>query len=147
MAQIIAIPISSMMMVYGIWLPMFVGLGAMALGGFVLLPLPETLRNIDNPLLAPRSDSRDHEQEGDPGREAISEKIARSFGLIIAETKLVFAVPAAATLVFTFLVNSLGRSAVELLLQYASKRYNWPIAQVCIPRHLIALPQSLILIS
>ena len=138
MAQLLAIPLSAILMTDSAWLPMFLGLGAMTLGVIVLIPLPETLNDNVGPSTANSESREETPTEANP-----SKYLFQTFKSTISESRFVFASPVVATLVFTFLVNSLGWSAAELLLQYTSKRYDLTIAQVSLSYHTSPIPRSL----
>lgn len=133
-AQLIAIPTSSILMETYLWLPMFLGLGAMILGGMMVIMLPETLTQPpSSPGVFSALDSENVERENseDHISEAYSfDALVQNGKWIMDEYRSVFVSPIVATLIFTFLINSLGRSSLDLLLQYASRRYHWTISQV-----------------
>jgi len=127
-AQLVAIPFSSLLMEYDPWLPMFLGTGAMVFGGLLLIVLPETLSKTPDSWSWARDEHSETIGDDPPKATLIGGLVARS-KKILSNLHSISISPLMVALILTFLANSLARSAVELLLQYASYRYHWTIAQ------------------
>ena len=119
---------------------MLLGEVAVIMGGLVLIFMPETLKpQLDSePLLSPDANGEEEEVEDayyTPKADAL-DRFVESTNWFLNEARSVFATPGIAILVFTFLVSSIGRSSINLLLQYTSQRYHLTIAQVFAPQPL-----------
>jgi hypothetical protein len=125
-----------MMMEYNLWAPMFLGEGVLIVGGLAFAVMPETLKpRLDSePPFLPDAYGEEEEEEVDEAPYSLKadalDRLVESTKWFINEARFVFASPGIAILVLTFLVNSIGRSSIDLLLQYTSQRYHWKIAQV-----------------
>jgi hypothetical protein len=128
--QMLAVPTGAALMDRELWLPMYIGLSILVLGVIVGVSIPETLK-LDPELPESTSNTNDSEQE------LLISKSGTVFGQAIEAGrntiggfKAIFTSTLITALVFTFLVNSLGKSSADLYLQYASTRYRWKISQV-----------------
>ncbi|CAG8954545.1 hypothetical protein HYFRA_00004460 [Hymenoscyphus fraxineus] len=115
------------------WLPMFLGLGAMVFSGLTVIILPESLNKIPNRQIATSSLNSaiiDRDNCEDRSLKTYSlAAIAQKGRWLVDEYRCVFVSPIVAMLICTSLMNSLSKHSVDLLLQYASRRYHWTIAQ------------------
>jgi hypothetical protein len=144
--EIIASPISARLMEHHTWLPIFLGLGSLILANWLVLAIPETfhlrLLKVTDLDQEPSNGSMQDASEHDPlpGNATKGEwwrwlesrvsriRIASQF---IWDNKYVM------LLLFTFLITTLGRFLQELLMQYATKRFNWSWSKVSLPVKLI----------
>lgn len=127
------------------WIPLLLALLFVTLCFGMTLALPETLpMKVPTPKNAAEVvDPIDHhsrlpdhsitEQSEDSASE---DEVAglKKWRHRVRETRELFAFvtrdATVAALVFTFLISRVGRHSINLLLQYASKRYNWSLSKV-----------------
>ncbi|KAL4862971.1 hypothetical protein BDV12DRAFT_178082 [Aspergillus spectabilis] len=116
-SDIVANPVSSVLMAHNAWIPCFLGLGIQALATVLLMALPETLdfARGSRPLDA-SIDGCKEEEPTLPGR------LAENLRCIVSDRKV-------AGLVFSLLVLTISAESLDFLLQYVSQRYGWSIAQ------------------
>ncbi|RDW89025.1 hypothetical protein BP6252_01057 [Coleophoma cylindrospora] len=126
--DLVAAPISSILMERNVWIPIVLGILIMVVGWFGILFLPETLHfrtggKIPEDLETP-STTKDNTEHTilDRIKTTASQMVAAVSGYIWGDTKV-------ALLMLTLLLTSLGRYAGELKLQYATKKFHWTWAQ------------------
>lgn len=113
-AELIAPPLSSMLMSVNIRLPVFIGLGIQLFGILVTFALPDTRR------LASGSSSSSNNSKSK------SNSIRNTLNFLLQDTNV-------ALLAVTFVVVTVGQQTMMTLLQYVSKRYAWSLAEVIHP--------------
>jgi hypothetical protein len=122
-------------MKYGEWLPFCIGAIICATATVLCCFLPETLHSKDAPELADdRLEDADssgvvpnYSGKGDVHGHGFKGQFYR-----LRETLSFLKTDASLTMaVLTFLVNRLARQSQDLIVRYASKRYDWTIRQVC----------------
>ncbi|KAL4874537.1 major facilitator superfamily domain-containing protein [Aspergillus karnatakaensis] len=116
-SDILANPLSSVLMAHNAWIPCFLGLGVQALATVLLVALPETLDFARGSRSLAASINGCKEEEP-----TLRGRLAESFRSIVSDRK-------AAGLVFSLLVLTISVQSMEFLLQYVSTRYGWSIAQ------------------
>jgi hypothetical protein len=130
-AEFLAPIAAAALMKYGDWLPFILALAMVAIATAMTVPLPETLHLRDLP--------EPHEIEGHLGGGTIHRQPpAKSRGHSLKEQLLHLRDAlrflkrdyTIALVVFAFMANRLGRQSLNLLLRYASQRYDWTIRQV-----------------
>lgn len=125
---------SLLMQNWNVYAPLVLGLVFELFGGAVLFMIPETVKRVQ--------DGEDPSMDDDPLESSSEEGERYSFcsGVkttikhIIAPFVLVWKmIRADRNILFvatSFLVLSLGRSTLEFLIQYTSKRFDWTLAEV-----------------
>ncbi|KAI1846331.1 hypothetical protein JX266_007536 [Neoarthrinium moseri] len=131
-AEFLVSPITSVLMRRNIWNPLLAAIGFQACAIAVALILPETLPDATSEQegTIPDEDSLASspiaETDDEPLLDMKSlnwlQRIKKSYGFVLRDA-------AVAALVLTFLFSKFGRSANTVLLQYASKRYGWDLAE------------------
>ncbi|RAL06660.1 MFS transporter [Aspergillus homomorphus CBS 101889] len=116
-SDILANPLSSILMAHNVWIPCFLGLSIQALGTILLMALPETL-SFARALLPPAESAHECEEE----EQTLRGRLAKNFRSIVSDRNV-------AGLVFGLLVLTISAESVDFLLQYVSKRYGWSIAK------------------
>lgn len=123
-------PTASYLMERNLWSPLMAGFVAQTLGVLVAIILPETLVvTLEKSADVPQADNSTggesilNKQKLSSNSRKLVQRVGDAFEFLNRDT-------AVALLVFGFLVLRLGKQAITLLLQYASKRYGWTIAQV-----------------
>jgi hypothetical protein len=134
--QIIANPISAWLMTRSPWLPYLLTLACEFFGLTVLLFIPETLPKSLHGDDEITSQSAADEDEDEGAQDGIYRSILRSaltqllrIREFIWNDKTVLAISA------TFFAASVGDQALRLALQYASRRFGWSMAKVCLHLH------------
>ncbi|PYH46505.1 MFS general substrate transporter [Aspergillus saccharolyticus JOP 1030-1] len=118
-SDILANPLSAVLMAHNVWIPCFLGLSIQALGTILLMALPETLSfaRALSPLAESTSDCVEEEE-----RLTLRGRLVKNFRSIVSDRNV-------AGLVFGLLVLTISAESVDFLLQYVSKRYGWSIAK------------------
>jgi hypothetical protein len=137
--EMFASPLSAILMNFNPWLPVFIGLGSLALATCMSLILPETLgRSVLEPVehaAAPRHLNHENVRGVGPLPNDKSWRIwwhwSKSQVLHIhVNSQLMWKNKTVFLLLFTFLVTTLGRFVQELLMQYTTKKFHWTWSQV-----------------
>ncbi|KAL4758554.1 MFS transporter [Aspergillus foveolatus] len=116
-SDILANPLSSVLMAHNAWTPCFLGVGIQALATVLLMALPETLD------FARRSRPSDASIDGCKEEEStLRGCLAKNFRSIVSDQNV-------AGLVFSLLILTVSAESLDFLLQYVSQRYDWSIAQ------------------
>ena len=138
MAEIIATPISAAMMSSSAWRPYLLGLGLTLVFSALTPLMPETLL-FARKRAQDRSSTEDHNSGAVDGADGTSDAPNRgawissresfkSLGFIWRSTNVLL-------LLLILFVGNLSKQSTGLLIQYASTRYHWSIAQVSSPCH------------
>ncbi|EZF43017.1 hypothetical protein H113_03501 [Trichophyton rubrum MR1459] len=132
-AQLLAPAIgSAMMMKLGPWVPYFFGTAFFTVCCLLILLVPETIPiQVLKPGAAhPAPSGFDHcsvreslEARPPISRSSLASKMKTLFATAWKETKLIFSNRTVLLILSTFLLSTLGRKQVDLLLLYASTRY------------------------
>lgn len=115
-SDILAPPLSSILMTKNIWIPCILGILIQVSGTFLTMMLPETLHLSQT--------------KGDPSNESSTQKepsIAMQFKNNLTS---IFQNRKITVLVVSLSVLTIGNESIDFLLQYVSKRYDWSIAKV-----------------
>lgn len=118
-------------MAWSPWLPILVGLGCISLALGVTLALPETL-DVRASGIVPSDLSNNEDETNLEGSDIHWYRKARASltSLGTAATHFVWGNKRVALLLSTFALITVGRYVSEILMQYATKRYNWTWARV-----------------
>ena len=138
LSEMIAPIMASRLMERGDWLPLLLALAIQQVGVSISLFCPETMHMQDLP------EPRDGDGDGDGERERERERDVRlakkeegfgfhaqlgnfrdAFVFLKSDVMLML-------VVFSYLGNRSGRQAIQLLIRYASKRYNWEIKKAAL---------------
>lgn len=127
-SEMIAPVLASRLMKHGNWLPLLLAFAIQQLGVSIVLFCPETIQTR-NPL-GPRADDRKGavevmEQERGFGSKA-------QFGYYKDALVFLRSKPTLMLIMFSYLGNRSGRQALQLLVRYASKRYDWEIKEAAL---------------
>ena len=132
LSQILAAPLSAWLMSKDVWTPSLLGLAIEVCGIIPIFALPETGPNAS---VRPEGDI-ESETQG-PVNEYPT---MRWMGIVhLVQSQLIevvgFVWGNANTLAifFAFLTSSIGSQALQFVLQYASKRFMWSVAELCLP--------------
>jgi hypothetical protein len=132
-STVVGVPFAWYLMKKNLWLPMWLGVGFMALGLVVCLFLPETLER--SKLLDPAFDSSMDEIDETPDRPNSSHQypkrknMSRMFAKM-KDSHFIFTSPMLFALSVTFLLQTLSIRVTEFLFQLASERFHWPLGDV-----------------
>ncbi|KAG9240674.1 major facilitator superfamily domain-containing protein [Calycina marina] len=126
-ADVFVPPIASYLMSKDVWIPLVLAVLFGGLAAIIALALPETLPIA---VLGPPNhidDATNDSARIDQNKHSIKwkDKIKRgreSFNFVTRDLAVL-------TLVSTFFISKIGRQANNVLFQYASKKYNWTLAQ------------------
>jgi len=124
-AELLGSPIGGLLLEHHAWTALLVGLGIAFLSGLTLLPMPETLdliKKVDEQNGETPGETADGEQ---PGKESVWQKTTRvvrdsavdTWTFILGNKRVVL-------LMLPLMFYLVGRFVQELLLQYATKRYD-----------------------
>lgn len=120
LSELVAPLLGSFLMSHSVWIPLLAGLAVQTLGIPIAAMLPET--KSAHATTAAAADNGDDEELAPPAQKKEGESDYRAvLSFLLADLNT-------ALLVLTFLIATIGRQALEILLQYVSKRYAWPLA-------------------
>lgn len=126
-SEVVATPISAALMSVSPWLPFLIGLGLAFLGTSLGLWVPETLQrkvNEDTEAHVNSSATDDHSLPI-----SLLDRLSDMSSGLVKSVKVLGKDVNVILILVVFLVSYLGKQAIMLILQYASKRYNWTIAE------------------
>ena len=139
LSPMVAIPASWYLMQRSTLLAMEVGFGFICAGLFLVFFLPETLERAKVSGLSARglNDNEFDNNEGSvqPGQ------VLSVFG-VLKGSNFVLATPALRTLIFTFISQPVLIISMSFLVQFASDKYGWSIADVRPPPIVSTLPAT-----
>ncbi|KAM7187475.1 MFS general substrate transporter [Rhypophila sp. PSN 637] len=137
MSEVLAGPLSAIMMTYwDPWFPVLTGSFLQLLAFFTAALLPETMPSPD-PETAPLISLLDHQDEDEEEEEEEPDDtiplidwkhVFSNITTYHTDIKALLLKRNVSSLVISVLFASVGRQAVQLIVQYASKRFNWTIA-------------------
>lgn len=116
-SDIIAPPLSSILMTKNVWIPCILGLMIQISGTVLVLALPETLHFSQS-----KKNDLETSTDGETKR-SLYQRFKTNMKLIFRNGKVT-------ALVISLSVLTIGNESIDFLLQYVSKRYDWPIAKV-----------------
>jgi hypothetical protein len=127
-------PVTAVLMSRNIWIPLIIAVLFQGIGAALVLILPETLPISHLEVEA------EHSTENLPSSETVEEPCLKAKGrawiLKITEAlEFVTRDKSVAALVFTFLISKVGRQSINIMLQYVSTRYGWPLSKVHSPNY------------
>ncbi|KEQ86794.1 MFS general substrate transporter [Aureobasidium pullulans EXF-150] len=127
LGEIFATPLSAFLMSWSPWIPSLSGLAIQILGFFAATIVPETLPEQSGlvhrtPPTTDRDDDAPNEntrqQHGTRNWSSMRETVTR----VLPDANMTF-------ILISFLFASIGRQAVQFILQYASLRFQWTFAR------------------
>lgn len=131
LAEILATPVSAYLMTYDAAMPYALGLVIIVVGMIPAIFLPETLAfakaRKSAQLHATPTDSSGTEV---PGKHEALQDLIRRAREFKNSTKFIWRDKNVCLLVVILLVSVMSRQSTNILLQYASKKFNWSIARV-----------------
>ncbi|GKZ28480.1 hypothetical protein AbraIFM66950_007148 [Aspergillus brasiliensis] len=131
LGEILATPLSAFLMSWSPWVPSLLGVAAQSLGllGTTLLPETKPQKTVDQE----GGDDEDNQHDTDdsapsqysPGRflSTLRNQWNQARGITINARSVNLI-----CIVCSFLLASIGRQALQLIIQYASRRFSWSIA-------------------
>jgi len=124
-AEMVAPILAARLMEQGDWYPLLLALAIQQVGVFVAMLFPETLHMRDLP--EPRDNVSESIELQTKGERYGFKAQLKNFkaALLFLRSDLTVAL-----VILTFVANRLGRQSLNLLIRYASKRYNWKIQKV-----------------
>lgn len=123
---------------------LFAASGFIALGNILILLIPETLQDAkesDAPLH--HSVQESHIEEDISPAKLSKIDIKTLIAKFVDDSRFILANPSLGALIFTFILSSLSSNSVSILLQLASERFQWSLADVRFQGYLLFLPQKL----
>lgn len=130
--EIVGPLLASKLMQKGDWLPLFLSLGVQQVGVVVSFFCPETLKKGERPEPRENSVEDDRARVADKakkelvfGLRAQMQSFKDAFGLLRSNGKLIL-------VMFSYVGYRSGSQATQLLVRYASKRYNWEIKKAAL---------------
>ncbi|KAK4215430.1 major facilitator superfamily domain-containing protein [Rhypophila decipiens] len=134
MSEVLAGPLSAAMMTYwDPWFPLLTGSFLQLIAFFTAALLPETMPSPD-PETVPLISLLDHQDEEEEEEQDDTiplmdwKQVYSNITTYHADIKALLLNRNVSSLVFSVLFASVARQAVQLIVQYASKRFNWTIA-------------------
>jgi MFS family permease len=129
---VLAVPLAWYFVRFSLWLPMLLGFGCILSSTLLTLLIPETLdrQKEHDParetLLDGNQDGNNHDI---PVHKALPKTLITHLVQFLHQLQFVFASPLLTILAVTFFANSLGRSVLMLLLQFASNRFDITLSE------------------
>ncbi|EFX02009.1 major facilitator superfamily transporter [Grosmannia clavigera kw1407] len=129
-SDMISSPLGGTLLLFGNWAPLLVGVAAAVLAVLVLLPLPETL-GFDQTTGTVQTAANSTDTDSTDGSSAkqpltVWQQTVHVLRTDALETwRFIFSNRHIMLLTSSFVFFVIGRFVQELLLQYATKRYNW----------------------
>lgn len=132
-ADILATPVSAYLMTYDPWIPYLLGFMIVVLGCIPILFLPETLQDARAKKAKNQSTvSETTIQLNEPPRKLSTTKLLeRHIREFKEATQFMWKDSNMLWMILIAFVAMMSRQSTNVLLQYASKRFNWSIAKVC----------------
>lgn len=137
LAEVIATPISAMMLESDPWKPYMLRTLICVLGAGLVLYMPETLsrQNIDDTsedATEPCPVESETATESYPVKGAtFTEYVVTKAQDLISSCKFLWSIPGVWICILATFAGSLDNSAFFLLLQYVATKFHWSIAEVC----------------
>jgi hypothetical protein len=129
-------------MQYGNWLPYILGTIVIIAGCTPIFFLPETLEEAkakkarfrrEAGQQASETPSPSNGQVEPSGKQPALQEIIRQVREFKDSTRFIWRNYNVCVVIFCLLVSVISRQSSAILLQFASKKFNWSIAKVCIP--------------
>lgn len=120
-------------MTFDPWLPYLLGLVIILLGTILTVFLPETFEDAKAKLISDAYTM--HGEVSEPGEVTVKRTFLNGVVHHLRElkksTRFLWTDLNIGLVILMLLVTCMSRTGTNLLLQYASKRFNWSIARVC----------------
>ncbi|KAJ5450750.1 uncharacterized protein N7458_007199, partial [Penicillium daleae] len=142
LAEILGTPISAWLMQYNDWLPYILGTLILILGSAPILFLPETLEeakankaryrreaNSDAAESSSSSSSSSNEPIEPAGKRPVLQEFIHQAREFKDSTQFIWRNYSVCVMILCLLVSVISRQSSGVLLQYASKKFNWSIAR------------------
>ena len=130
LAEILATPLSAWLMSWSPWLPFLLGWLCEGCGLLAAILIPETLPKSINELGSELVDEEHDCLVPPPTSPKWKGSLYKAGSHIMHLTAFVWGNANTVAISFAFLVASVGGQALQLIIQYASKRYSWTMAKV-----------------
>lgn len=137
LAEIVATPLSALMLKSDPWLPWLLGTAILVGGGFFVLIMPETSEKIDTEddmqQNACEEDFRDSEETSQVSylkNETVAQIVVGKAQELISSSKFLWTQPRVVISIVAVFAGNLDRNSWYLLIQYVSAKFHWSISQV-----------------
>lgn len=119
-------------MTFDPWFPYVIGFIVIAAGCFPALFIPETVTNatFKSKARQPGASSEAREGTEPPDKQPMLQEIVRQAREFSESTRFIWRDSNVCLLIFVAGVGFMSRQSTNLLMQYASKKFNWTIGQV-----------------
>lgn len=140
-AEVLATPVSAYLMTFDPWFPYVLGIILLVLGTTPALFLPETLEDAKakRSIITHGSDSGDS-SETEPVNKTATQEVLRQMREFKESTKFIWRDSNVYLMVLVLFVSFMSRQSTNIIMQYASKKFDWSIARVRSPHP--SLPNS-----
>ncbi|PYH95837.1 MFS transporter, partial [Aspergillus ellipticus CBS 707.79] len=129
-SEILAAPLSAWMMASSLWMPFMLGLAFEILGMFTVFVIPETRpKSLEEPVTEPAAEDETSGSSPCSSTSLWSSAIRSACSQISQLNGFICEHPNAIIISFTFLLASFGLEALGFMVQYASKRFSWSMAE------------------
>ncbi|KZF26174.1 MFS general substrate transporter [Xylona heveae TC161] len=129
LSQIVATPIAAAMMSKSPWIPFLLSPVLFLVGMLLVLALPETLKVAVASTRASSMLSREEFERTREGEMLLKNRIVAVFRKFANSTQFMWQDINLLLLLFVFFVGNLGSQSMQILLQYASKKFGWSLAR------------------
>lgn len=135
LAEILATPVSAYLMTFDIVFPYVLGLIVIIVGFLPALILPESLPAAKAKRSAQKDtpSTRSEDSAGVSGKHEVLRELARQLSEFKESTRFIWRDTNICLMIVIMFVSIMSRQSTYMLLQYASKKFNWSLAKVSIP--------------
>ena len=132
LAEILATPFSAYSMTFDLWYPYILGLIIIVLGSAPSIFIPETLDDAKAKMKSLHFDieSESYQSMEPPGKQSLSKEILQQAKEFKESTGFIWRDGNICLLILVAGVSFMSRESTNLMLQFASKKFNWSIGEV-----------------
>lgn len=133
-AEIVGIPLGAAMSKPNPWTPFMLGILIMTIGSLFVFVMPETLNQVNatDGIQENLEDSDNISQLSPAKNGTVAQIVAAKAQEFISSSRFLWSSPRILISIIAVFAGSLDQSSVYLLIQYASTKFHWTIAEVYI---------------
>lgn len=133
-AEILATPVSAYLMTFDPAFPYVLGLAVIVIGSIPVFFLPETLEDAkakrSNQQNAIPNESESSEQTHSTHKQAVLQELIRQVREFKDSTHFIWRDLNVSLMIVILCVTVMSKQSTNMVLQYASKKFDWSIARV-----------------
>ncbi|KAJ5648884.1 uncharacterized protein N7484_002607 [Penicillium longicatenatum] len=128
-AEVLATPFSAYLMTINLWIPYILGYVIMLVGYMNVFFLPETLEYAKRKRVNRRTADNSTEATTQLGKQSTLQALRHQLRDFTQSIKFMWADSSILWMIFLAFASMISRQSTVILLQYASKKFGWSIAQ------------------